>query len=143
VRRNIDSKEKHDSKKERDSKKKSERIASTNLPKHLPDFPHILTNSLKHPLKYPSKFPEELVEYSRLLVEQGVINKTCLGSLSLKCLDLMKDLNILDLSFGFYLTNYPYGQSPRSKLPDPGQNRRKLCFLVFYFSIGSSDGFVL
>ena len=34
----------------------------------------------------------------------------------------MKELNILDLRFGFYVKNYPYGQSPRSKLAHPGQN---------------------
>ena len=36
----------------------------------------------------------------------------------------MKESSILDLGFGFYVKNYPYGQSPKSKLADPGQNLR-------------------
>ena len=37
----------------------------------------------------------------------------------------MKELIILDLRFGFYVKNYPYGQPPRSKLTNPCQNMRK------------------
>ena len=33
----------------------------------------------------------------------------------------MKELSMLDLRFGFYVKNYPYGQFPRSKIAHPGQ----------------------
>ena len=40
----------------------------------------------------------------------------------------MKELSILDLRFGFYVNNYPYGQFPRFKI---GHLGRKLMSDVF------------
>ena len=35
----------------------------------------------------------------------------------------MKELNIFDLRLVFYVKNYLYGQSPRSKIDHPGIDR--------------------
>ena len=40
----------------------------------------------------------------------------------------MQELNILDLGLGFYVKNYPYGQFPKSKLADAGQNIKEFMF---------------
>ena len=51
------------------------------------------------------------------------------GIVSLKFKIWMKELNMLDLRFGFYVKNYPCGQSPRSKLANPGEHIRKKMFI--------------
>ena len=59
----------------------------------------------------------------------------CLGIVFLTFWVWMKELHILDLRFGVYVKNYPFGQSPRSKLAHPGQNMRKLyVFRQFVFN---------
>ena len=42
----------------------------------------------------------------------------------------MKELSIFDLRFGFYVKNYPYGQSPKSEIAHPGQNMRTIVFYI-------------
>jgi len=53
----------------------------------------------------------------------------------------MKELSILDLRFGFYVKNYPYGQSPRSKFANPAQHMRKSISQTKFVFSGSSGYF--
>jgi len=48
----------------------------------------------------------------------------------------MKELSILDLRFGFYVKNQPYGPVPRSKIVHPEQNTRKCMFTLVVFEFG-------
>ena len=44
----------------------------------------------------------------------------------------MKELNIFELRFGFYIKTYLHGQSPRPKVDHLGQNIRKvMCHINF------------
>jgi len=53
----------------------------------------------------------------------------------------MKELSIFDLRFGLYVKNYPYGQSPKSKIDQPGQNMRN--FILYQISGSRTMGFWL
>ncbi len=46
----------------------------------------------------------------------------------------MKEFNIFDLRFGFYVKNYLHGKFPRSKIDHPGQDMR---ILISYNILGS------
>ena len=55
-----------------------------------------------------------------------------LGIVLLKFWVWMKEFDILDFIFGFYVKNYPDGQSPRSKIAHPGQNVRNILVVVCF-----------